>query len=107
MLLIGKIMPYNLIGKTTARGTMIPATTKMSSRGQIVIPEAIREMLHLEAGTEFLVIGKGDTVVLQRLAEPPWKQFEGLMAEAQRQGRHLELAVQSLIKAFNKMRRAR
>jgi bifunctional DNA-binding transcriptional regulator/antitoxin component of YhaV-PrlF toxin-antitoxin module len=31
-----------------------PAITKMSSKGQVVIPEAIRKRLGLEPGTEFV-----------------------------------------------------
>ena len=38
------------------------ATTKMSSKGQVVIPEQIREQLHLREGEQFVVIGRGDTV---------------------------------------------
>jgi AbrB family looped-hinge helix DNA binding protein len=86
---------------------MIPATTSMSSRGQIVIPEEIRQRLSLEPGTAFIVLAKGDTIVLQRLAEPPWKEFDGMVNEAQRQGHHMALAMQSLKKAMSKIRSAR
>ncbi len=37
----------------------------MSSKGQIVIPEEIRNALHLKTGTKFVVIGEGDVVVLK------------------------------------------
>ncbi len=83
---------------------MIPITTMMSSRGQVVIPEQVRKRLGLEPGTSFLVVAKGDTVVLQRLAEPPWKQFDALVNEAQRQGHHTNLAMHSLKKAMTKIR---
>jgi hypothetical protein len=53
------------------------------------------------------VLGKGDTVVLQRLAEPPWKEFDALTSEAQRQGHHTDLAMQSLKKVFTKLRYTR
>jgi len=86
---------------------MIPATTKMSARGQVVIPAAIRRRLQLEPGTEFVVLAKGDTIVLQRLAEPPWKEFDSLTSEARRQGHHVDLAMQALKKAFAKIRYAR
>ncbi len=86
---------------------MIPTTTTMSSRGQIVIPEQIRRRLGLEPGTVFIVLGKGDTVVLQRLSEPPWKEFDALVSEAQRQGHHMSLAMQSLKKAMTKIRYTR
>ena len=34
------------------------ATTKMSSRGQVVIPEAVRNEMGLKAGDEFVVLHK-------------------------------------------------
>ena len=33
------------------------ATTKMSSKGQVVIPEDVRKRLNLKAGTQFVVVG--------------------------------------------------
>ena len=41
------------------------ATTKLSSKGQVVIPELIRKKLGLEPGTEFVVLGDKDVVVLK------------------------------------------
>ena len=82
----------------------VPVTTRMSSRGQIVIPENIRQLLRLQPGTEFIVVAKDDVIVLQRIAMPEWKEFDGLIAESGRQGRHLQLAMQNLKRAFVKMR---
>lgn len=46
-------------------------TIKMSSRGQIVIPQEIREHLGADEGTLFAVVGSGsDTLVLKRVATP-------------------------------------
>jgi AbrB family looped-hinge helix DNA binding protein len=36
-----------------------PATTKLSSRGQVMIPEEIRNRLGLEPGVQFVVVGEG------------------------------------------------
>ncbi|WP_371440183.1 AbrB/MazE/SpoVT family DNA-binding domain-containing protein, partial [Piscirickettsia salmonis] len=35
----------------------------MSSKGQVVIPEEIRERLGLAAGVKFVVVGDKDTVI--------------------------------------------
>ena len=86
---------------------MFPVSTTMSSRGQVVIPSKIREKLHLEPGTAFLVVAKGDTVVLQRLAEPPWKEFDRLTTQAQRQGQLIDHAMVALRKGVEKFRRNR
>jgi AbrB family looped-hinge helix DNA binding protein len=40
-------------------------TTKLSTRGQVVIPLAIREKLGLEAGAEFTVQKQGDGILLK------------------------------------------
>jgi AbrB family looped-hinge helix DNA binding protein len=83
---------------------MVPATTTMSSRGQVVIPDDVRKRLNLEPGTAFIVVAKGDTVVLHRLTEPPWKDFDALTKQAQNQRKNLDLAMQGFRKAINKLR---
>ena len=57
-------------------------TTKLSTRGQVVIPEAIRTRLGLEAGIRFVVVGEGDTVILKAIRPPGFDQFEELLVRA-------------------------
>ena len=85
---------------------MRPATTKMSSRGQVVIPERIREQLGLEPGAEFVVVAKGDVLVLQRLSAPSWEQFDSLIREARRQARMAGVTSRDISQAVAKVRRA-
>ena len=59
------------------------ATTKLSSKGQVVIPEAIRERLGLEAGVQFVVVAEGDVVVLKVLNAPKMSDFKALLDQAQ------------------------
>ena len=59
------------------------ATTKLSSKGQVVIPEAIRERLGLEAGVQFVVVAEGDVVVLKVLNAPKMSDFRALLDKAQ------------------------
>ena len=40
------------------------ATTRLSSKGQVVIPEDVRQRLGLKAGDQFIVVGEGDVVIL-------------------------------------------
>lgn len=40
-------------------------TTKVSSKGQVIIPKALREAHHWEVGTELLVVDTGDGVLLR------------------------------------------
>ena len=57
-------------------------TTRMSSRGQVVIPEKIRQELRLEAGVQFVVVAEGDVVLLKRLTTPDLGDLQSLLAEA-------------------------
>ena len=41
--------------------------TRLSGKGQVVIPASVRKKLGLKRGMRFLVVGVGDTVVLRRL----------------------------------------
>lgn len=45
-------------------------TVRMSSKGQIVIPQDLREDLHAHEGTIFAVVGSRDTIVLKRIETP-------------------------------------
>jgi len=64
-----------------------PATTRMSSKGQVVIPEEIRTRLGLTAGTQFVVIGDKGVVVLKTLTSPRMSDFDELAGQARRQAR--------------------
>jgi AbrB family looped-hinge helix DNA binding protein len=66
---------------------MKPSTTKMSSKGQVVIPEQIRKDLGLEPGTQFVVVGDGDVVILKALSAPSLSEFDDLIATARRQAK--------------------
>ncbi|NOQ54178.1 MAG: AbrB/MazE/SpoVT family DNA-binding domain-containing protein, partial [Thermoplasmata archaeon] len=44
--------------------------TKMSTKGQVVIPKAMRKDLDIEDGDIFAVFGKADTIVLRRVSIP-------------------------------------
>ena len=49
---------------------MVIETVKMSSKGQVVIPQDIREEIHAYEGTVFAVMGSKDSVVLKKIETP-------------------------------------
>jgi AbrB family looped-hinge helix DNA binding protein len=59
----------------------------MSSKGQVVIPEEIRDRLGLQSGTQFVVVGDRDVVILKAISAPSMKQFDNLIAKARQQAR--------------------
>lgn len=82
-----------------------PATTRMSSKGQIVIPEEIRSQLGLKPGTQFVVIGERDVVILKTLAPPTMSDFDDLITKARKQARKSNLTRSDVKKAVAKERR--
>lgn len=82
------------------------ATTKLSSRGQIVIPEEIRNRLGLEPGAQFVVIGEGDTVVLKAIRPPTLDQFEPLLERARALAAEAGLREEDIARAIREARSA-
>ena len=59
-------------------------TTTLSSRGQVVIPQIIREDLHLETGSKFIVVGKDDTVMLKKIEIPKFEKFDEIVKKGRK-----------------------
>lgn len=62
-------------------------TVKMSSKGQIVIPQEIREELHAGDGTLFAVLGSRDTIVLKKIKTPSKEDLIKELGVIARQGK--------------------
>lgn len=80
------------------------ATTRMSSKGQVVIPEDIRGRLRLEPGVQFVVVGEGDVVILKTIATPSMEGFDNLIRKARQQARTSGMRRSDIVKAITKAR---
>lgn len=67
------------------------STTRISSKGQVVIPEEIRKRLNLREGTQFVVVGEKDVVVLKAIPEPAMDEFDMLVQQARLQAKQAGL----------------
>ena len=83
------------------------STTRMSSKGQVVIPEEIRQRLGLQTGAEFVVVGDRDTVILKALAAPTLKGLDTLMTHARKQARKAGLRKKDVTAAIARVRSRR
>lgn len=83
------------------------ATTTLSSKGQVVIPEEIRARLGLRAGEQFVVVGDRDVVIFKRLEAPDLREFAPLVQRARRVAKQTGLRRGDIAKAIAKVRRAR
>ena len=80
------------------------STTRMSSKGQVVIPENIRKNLNLKAGAQFIVVGEKDVVILKSITPPSIEEFDQLIAKAQQDGKKAGLKKTDISEAIKKVR---
>ena len=65
---------------------MRAGTTRVSSKGQVVIPEAVKEAAGIREGEDLLAVAVGDTIVLKKLsavtfeevARPIWRTVRAM-----------------------------
>ena len=81
------------------------STTKLSSKGQVVIPEEIRIKLGLSTGDQFVVIAEGDVIILKTLTAPSMNEFDALITNARNQAKKAKLTKKSLEKTIKDARK--
>jgi AbrB family looped-hinge helix DNA binding protein len=97
---------HNLTSKKRFRRIKMAniATTKMSSKGQVVIPEVIRKRLDLKAGSQFIVVGEKDVVIFKSISQPSIKEFDKLISQARKQAKEAGLKRSDVHEAIAKAR---
>jgi AbrB family looped-hinge helix DNA binding protein len=80
------------------------ATTRMSSKGQVVIPEDVRKRLGLAAGVQFIVMGEHDVVILKTISPPSMDNFDGIIQRARQQARAAGMKPSDITKAITRVR---
>lgn len=53
--------------------------TSVSSRGQIVIPQSLRNRMKIREGEKFVVIGEDNTIVLKKVEMPSFSGIDKLL----------------------------
>lgn len=79
--------------------------TKVSSKGQLVIPQDIRNLVGLNPGDILLVYGEKDTIVLKKLKKPNLKkEFLELFEKVNRKIAALGITEEDILKASEEVR---
>jgi len=81
------------------------ATTRLSSKGQVVIPEEIRQALKLHTGDQFIVLGDKDVVIFKTIKSPKRQEFTQLILQARKQAQKTKLTRNDVVSAIKKVRR--
>lgn len=76
--------------------------TRLSSKGQVVLPQAIRRKLRLTEGVRFVVLGSDDTIILKRLEEPSRQEARELLKASRAYAKRVGLTPQDLKRAIQR-----
>lgn len=83
--------------------------TRLSERGQIVIPTELRRNMNLKEGTRFIVMGLGDTIILRKLELSQERiRLKKLLSESRGKARKVgftEREIEELIEKTRKVNR--
>ena len=83
------------------------ATTKLSSKGQVVIPEEVRNRLGLKPGVQFVVLGDKDVVILKVIQPPQMSEFDEIVGRARRAAKRAGMMRGDISKAVRQARKTR
>lgn len=86
------------------------AMTKLSSKGQVVIPDEIRKELGLKTGAQFLIYAERDAIVFKIVQTPPKEDFAKILAKAQSAAKKAGLKKEMIageIKRYRKERQSK
>ena len=81
-------------------------TTRLSSKGQVVLPLAIRRRLHLSSGSKFAVVGEGDTVILKKIVLPPLGEIRRMLQKSRQYARQVGLKPSDVNRLIQRVRRS-
>lgn len=88
---------------------MTVETAKMSSKGQIVIPQEVRKRLHAEEGSIFVIISNKDSIILKKLKTPSKEEliieFKKIAAEGRKRADILGIKESDIPEIIHKIRR--
>lgn len=58
--------------------------TSVSSKGQVVIPNDIRENMGISIGTKLIIFTDGDNLLLKPIQAPHFEKFKALIKESKK-----------------------
>lgn len=83
------------------------STTKLSSKGQVVIPDVIREAMSLKEGTQFMVFNTQDSIIFKTLQPPKREDIAQIMEEAQAKFAKAKVPRKAIKEAISSTRKPR
>jgi len=81
--------------------------TRLSERGQVVIPTELRRSMNLREGERFIIMGVGDTIVLRKIELSQEKiRLKKLIRESREKARRSGFSEEEVTKLIRETRKA-
>jgi len=79
--------------------------TRVSEKGQVVIPSSLRKVMKIHKADQFLVFGEGNTIVLKKVEKPAFKKsFDEIAKPIREAVKKTGLSRKDLAKAIKEVR---
>ena len=78
--------------------------TKLSAKGQILVPKGIREHLKLETGEQFIIFAEKDTLILKRVKKFAGTDRSRMLARSQKLAQEKSLKKEDVENAIRAVR---
>lgn len=81
--------------------------TAVSSRGQVVLPKAIRDALALIPGAKLMVLSDGENILLKPIRKPDISEFRAMMDQSAQWAADVGMKEEDIDNAIREVRKAR
>ena len=81
--------------------------TAVSSKGQVVLPKAIRDKLNIVPGIKLMVFSDGNSILLKPIPEPDISEFRELMDAASSWASDVGMTEEDITSAIQSVRSRR
>jgi AbrB family looped-hinge helix DNA binding protein len=81
------------------------AVSRLSSKGQIVIPKELRNYLGFHEGELFALFGDGDTLIIKKVDVPSKEELEGILQKGAIIGKKKKITRKDVLKAIAEVRK--
>ena len=79
--------------------------TKIGERGQVVIPQSFRDDMSIHKGDKFMVLQRGDMLVLKKLRGPSMEDFDKMLKKSHAHARKHGLTEKDMQDVIKKARK--
>ncbi|MBI2547916.1 AbrB/MazE/SpoVT family DNA-binding domain-containing protein [Candidatus Woesearchaeota archaeon] len=78
--------------------------TTLGERGQVVIPQSFRDYMNVHKGDKFMVLQRGELLVLKKIRAPSMEDFDNMLKKTQAHAKKHALTEKDLQEAIKKAR---